>query len=326
MQELSNLIWNITDSQDFNDKALQIFRFQVENNKIFQKFVGHHCSDYKKINSIKHVPFLPVEFFKTHKVVSFSSQPRKTFISSGTGGTVSRHFIHDISIYKQSLKYGFNHFYGDPENYRFLALLPAYIENKNSSLIFMVRNLMELTGYKESGFFPNDLRKLYEQLKFFKESKKSIILLGVSFALLDFAEKFKIDFPELIVMETGGMKGRRKEITREAIHIKLTQAFNVGSVHSEYGMTEMLSQAYSKGNGVYKAPPWMKVFIRDIYDPLSLVENGKTGLINIIDLANIFSCSFIATQDLGRVYKDGSFEVLGRAETSDIRGCNLMVF
>jgi hypothetical protein len=234
----------------------------------------------------------------------------------------SKHYVADLSLYEKSFLAGFNLFYGNPEQFIILALLPSYLERKDSSLVFMAEKLIKLSKHSSSGFYLQNYRALVEMLS--GSSGQKVFLIGVTYALLELAEKFRIPDINGIVMETGGMKGRRKEIIREELHTILRQGFHVAKIHSEYGMTELLSQAYSKGNGIFKTPPWMKVLIRDTNDPKSLLGDHRTGGINIIDLANIYSCSFIATQDLGKTHTDGSFEVLGRFDNSDIRGCNLM--
>jgi len=316
-------IFEIQTEQEFNDISLQIFRYQYEHNKIYQQFVNYLGVNINNIDHFKKIPFLPIEFFKSHKVYSSNSKPQTEFHSSGTTGSLtSKHFVADLNIYEESFTKGFELFYENPRDMRILALLPSYLEQGNSSLVYMVDHLIKQSQFPESGFYLNHSDKL---AKILNEKNTPTILLGVTYALLDLVEKYEINNPNLIVMETGGMKGRRKEMIREDLHKTLTKHFNVNSIHSEYGMTELLSQAYSKGEGKFNTPPWMKVLIRDTNDPLSLLGNNKTGGINVIDLANIYSCSFIATQDLGKLHHDNSFEVLGRFDTSDIRGCNLMV-
>jgi hypothetical protein len=280
----------------------------------------------ESIKELKDIPFLPVEFFKNKDIISGPMAPEIVFTSSGTTGMAqSRHPVSDISIYEKSFRRTFELFYGDIEKNTILALLPSYSEREGSSLIYMVDDLIERSRNPSSGYFLYNHNDLYKTLSDLNEKKAPTILIGVTYALLDFAEKYKLDFPELIVMETGGMKGRRGELIREELHEILRKGFGVSAIHSEYGMTELLSQAYSFGNGIFSCPPWMRVLIRDTNDPLTILEDNKTGGINIIDLANINSCSFIATQDLGKRFSDGSFEVLGRFDNSDIRGCNLLV-
>jgi hypothetical protein len=301
---------------------LECFKFQFANCTVFRQYVELLGVN---VSSVEDIPFLPVRFFKTKKVYASNSEPETVFTSSGTSGTeVSRHYIADVSVYKLSYTSGFRYFFGDISGYAVLALLPSYLERQGSSLITMVQGLIEDSGNPLSGFFLDNHRKLYNTLQVLKKSKQPTLLIGVSFALLDFLEKFTINFPELMVMETGGMKGRREEITRNELHSIICSGFGVDRVFSEYGMTELLSQAYSKGKGIYRTPPWMKTVIRDPKDPFRRVPDETIGGVNIIDLANIYSCSFIETQDLGLIRSDGSFEITGRFDESEIRGCNLM--
>lgn len=282
--------------------------------------------DVDAVKNIAQIPFLPISFFKTHTIQSNTAQPETIFTSSGTTGIItSRHFVTDIDWYRQSFRKAFELFYSDIKKYAILALLPSYLEREGSSLIYMADDLIKQSENPDSGFYLYNHDELYHKLISQQQAGKPTLLIGVTFALLDFVEQYQINFPELIVMETGGMKGRRKEMIREELHAQLCAGFNVSAIHSEYGMTELLSQAYSKGNGIFNCPQWMQVLIRDTNDPLSLIGQGKTGGINVIDLANINSCSFIATQDLGKQYADGSFEVLGRFDNADIRGCNLLI-
>jgi len=323
---LLSQIWSINSDNDFNLTALKVFYFQYENNIVYREWVDSLNIEISKIQYYTEIPFLPISLFKTHKIKSFSNNEEIVFSSSGTTGmTTSKHYVKDLNIYKDSYRKGFEYFYGNIEDYTILALLPSYLEREGSSLIYMAEDLISLSKNEKSGFYLYNYNELYTVLNELKNSKKKVILLGVSFALLEFAESFKIEFPELIVMETGGMKGKRKELLREELHSILCSSFGVNKIHSEYGMTELLSQAYSKGNSVFNAPPWMKILIRDTNDPLSLQSNNKSGGINVIDLSNIYSCSFIATQDLGNIAADNSFEILGRFDNTDIRGCNLLV-
>jgi phenylacetate-coenzyme A ligase PaaK-like adenylate-forming protein len=278
------------------------------------------------ISSVKDIPYLPISFFKTHEVLSDARKPEIVFSSSGTTGMVqSRHLVTDVGIYEASFNNAFEQFYGKIEDTCLLALLPSYLERDGSSLIYMVDTLLKQSKHSDSGYFLHNHDELFHRLKKLQDNKQRTILIGVTYALLDFIERYQLDFPELIVMETGGMKGKRKEMVREELHDLLQAGFGVSAIHSEYGMTELLSQAYSFGEGVFHCPAWMKIVLRDTNDPLSLIQNQQTGGINVIDLANINSCSFIATQDLGKIYPDGSFEVLGRFDNADIRGCNLLV-
>jgi hypothetical protein len=278
------------------------------------------------VDTLTQIPYLPISFFKTHAVLSSKDKPEIIFSSSGTTGMVqSRHLVTDVGLYEQSFNKAFEQFYGQVENTCLLALLPSYLERDGSSLIYMVDALLKQSKHHHSGYFLHNHEDLYNKLQKLKAAGQKTILIGVTYALLDFIEKYQVNFPELIVMETGGMKGKRKEMVREELHQLLTAGFGVSTIHSEYGMTELLSQAYSYGSGVFNCPPWMKICLRDTNDPLSPAPDNKTGGINIIDLANLNSCSFIATQDLGRIFQDGSFEVLGRFDNADIRGCNLLV-
>ncbi|MDB5086791.1 MAG: acyl transferase [Mucilaginibacter sp.] len=319
-------VFSINNEQAFNDVALQIFRHQAENCRVYHDFISGLNIDPVAVQNIQQIPFLPVEFFKSLPVVSSNANAEVTFTSSGTTGMItSRHLVTDVSWYVESFRAAFKLFYGDIEDYTILALLPAYLEREGSSLIYMADDLIKQSKNPDSGFYLYNHDELFHQLKKQQDTQKPTILIGVTFALLDFVESHAISFLQLIVMETGGMKGRRKEMIREELHKQLCDGFGVKTIHSEYGMTELLSQAYSKGEGIFNCPPWMKIITRDPNDPLALLQNNKAGGINIIDLANINSCSFIATQDLGKVYPDNSFEVLGRFDNSDIRGCNLLI-
>ncbi|MDX9696784.1 MAG: acyltransferase [Bacteroidales bacterium] len=325
-QELIKSIFSIKNKDEFDSLCITIFGFQAQSNPVYKEYLHHLKIDPLEINSVNKIPFLPIDFFKSHQIISKSKSPEKVFFSSGTTGmTRSRHFVTDLSIYEQSFISGFEKFYGSIKDYRILALLPNYLENESSSLVYMADHLIRLSGHPESGFYLNNHNDLVRQLKKLEDAGQKTILLGVSYALLDLAEKSPLKLDHTIIMETGGMKGRRKELTRSELHSILTSGFGVKSIHSEYGMTELLSQAYSKGNGIFYCPSWMKVIIRDTYDPFSFLNEGKSGGINIIDLANINSCSFIETKDLGKINPDGSFEVSGRFDNSDIRGCNLLI-
>jgi len=319
-------VFSIKTEDEFTEAAMAIFQYQAKNCAVYREFIGGLQIDPHTINHVEDIPFLPIEFFKSHPVLSSPTPAEVTFTSSGTTGIVtSRHFVTDVGWYIESFRKAFNLFYGDIKNYTILALLPSYLEREGSSLIYMVDDLIRQSQNPDSGFFLYNHDELYHQLKKQQLAKKPTLLIGVTFALLDFLENYAINFPELIVMETGGMKGRRKEMIREELHEQLCKGFGVDAIHSEYGMTELLSQAYSSGNGIFNCPPWMKIITRDTNDPMSLLPGNKTGGVNIIDLANINSCSFLATQDVGKVYADGSFEVLGRFDHSDIRGCNLLI-
>jgi hypothetical protein len=320
-------VFHLTGQKEFQSLAIEIFRYQAENNIVYNQYLRVLGRDYNLVRNIEEIPFLPVEFFRSRKVMIDNLSAETVFESSATTGSApSHHYVHDTKVYKKSFQGAFRLFYGDPEEYFIAALLPSYTERPNSSLVYMVNDLIEKSRYSESGFFSNNPEKLILKLKESQSKGRKTILLGVSFALLDLAEKHSPDLSGIIIMETGGMKGRRNEITREELHDILKTRLNVQAIHSEYGMTELLSQAYSAGGGIFYAPPWMKVLIRDPQDPLSVIQEPlSTGGINIIDLANFYSCSFISTGDLGKLHSDGGFEVLGRFDSSDVRGCNLMI-
>lgn len=324
---IKDMIFDITDQESFYDTAMNIFKYQADNNKIYSEFLKVLKIAKGDVKKIEEIPFLPVELFKKHMIITGNQSPAKIFESSGTtGDSVSRHFVTDTSLYEESFSKAFRLFYGEPSDYVIAALLPSYTERENSSLVYMMNGLISQSGNPAGGFFINNTDDLMAGIRKWKAAKQKILLMGVSFALLDLAEQESPDLSGVIVMETGGMKGRRKEITRAEMHSILKEKFNITEVHSEYGMTELLSQAYSKGEGLFYSPPWMKILIRDPQDPLSLLDEPyKTGGINIIDLANINSCSFISTGDLGKMHEDGGFEVLGRFDNSDIRGCNLLI-
>ena len=319
-------IFNSTSESDFNTLALEVYSHQYANNRVYQEFCNYLGKTPLNVEKVIDIPFLPIEFFKSKKILSSSAIPQILFTSSGTTGELtSKHYVTDVFLYQESYLKAFSHFYGNIKNYCILALLPSYLEREGSSLIYMADDLIKKSTHPESGFYLDNIELLTETLLRLDQHNTKIILIGVSFALLDIAEKHNLSLKNVIVMETGGMKGRRKEMIREELHDILKTGFGVNAIHSEYGMTELLSQAYSKGNGIFKTPPWMKILIRDTEDALSYQDNDKTGGVNVIDLANINSCSFIATQDLGKKYNDESFEILGRFDHSDIRGCNLLV-
>ena len=319
-------IFTISSQKQFEKIALKTFRFQYENNLVYREFCDFLKTEVQKVKSLEQIPFLPIQFFKSHAVVSSTNAAEETFTSSGTTGmATSKHFVTDISLYEESYRKGFSQFYGNIEDYVVLALLPSYLEREGSSLIYMVEDLIQMTNNPESGFYLHNHEELIEKLTRLDNSGQNVILIGVTYALLDLIEKHPFQLQNTIIMETGGMKGQRKEMIREELHEQLCQGFGVKAIHSEYGMTELLSQAYSLGNGVFECPSWMQILVRDTEDALTYVTDGKTGGINVIDLANINSCSFIATQDLGKKNPNNSFEVLGRFDNSDIRGCNLMV-
>lgn len=324
-QALRNKIFSVTDSS-FDALALEIFRFQFANNPVYAAFckgIGRNPENVKRAGEI---PFLPVEVFKTHEVYAAEKKPETIFTSSGTTGMVtSRHLVADLSLYEESFAKTFQLFYGAPEEWTILALLPSYLEREGSSLVYMAEALVKKSAQPDSGFYLHDYTALSAKLKSLEANEKKCLLLGVTYALLDLAEQFPPELKHTVIMETGGMKGKRREMVREELHAILKNAFGVNAIHSEYGMTELLSQAYSKGDGIFNCPPWMKIRIREMNDPFAYAETGKTGGVNIIDFANLYSCSFIATSDLGRINAGGSFEILGRFDFSDLRGCNLMV-
>jgi len=325
-KDIISRIFSCPDEHAFNRIATDVFHFQYNNNAIYHRYCSLLQVDPAQILDYHQIPFLPIEFFRQYEIKSTEAAGQLVFTSSGTtGDNRSAHHLTDLSIYEKSFQQSFKHFYGDISNYCILALLPSYLEQTGSSLVYMTEKLIASSQHPDSGFYLYAFEQLHRKLISRKQSNQKTILLGVTYALLDFAEAFPINFPELIVMETGGMKGRRKELIREEVHAILCKGFGLHRIHSEYGMTELLSQAYSSGKGIYATPPWMKVLIRDTNDPLSLVGDAVTGGINVIDLANIYSCSFIAVQDLGKTSSDGTFEVLGRFDQSLMRGCNLMV-
>lgn len=326
MQDWEKKIFAIKTEKEFNDLAIQVFDYQFNNLPIYQEFCKKIKINPLQIKHYSQIPFLPIEFFKTHTIITENKQKQNIFTSSGTTvGTVSKHFVADLRIYEESFKKSFQMFYGDPENYCLLALLPSYLEREGSSLIYMVEHLIKQSKHPDSGFYLHDYKALMAQLKKLNQNAENVLLIGVTYALSDLAEIFSFPLKNTIIMETGGMKGKRKELVREELHNLLIKSFGVESIHSEYGMTELLSQAYSLGNGIFKTPPWMKILIRDTYDPLSKKQHNQIGGINIIDLANLYSCAFIETKDLGKTFVDNTFTILGRFDNTDIRGCNLMV-
>ncbi|MDR1054250.1 MAG: acyltransferase [Prevotellaceae bacterium] len=321
-----NDIFGIKTNGDFERVALEVFRFQSEQCEPYKRYIELLGINPLSVDTVGQIPFLPIQFFKTQNVYSADTTPEITFTSSGTSGmATSRHFVADVGVYERSFTEEFCYFYGNPRQYAILALLPAYMERQGSSLIYMVEHLIDLSNSPYSGFYLHNHQDLYNNLQDLQKNKIPVLLIGVSFALLDFVEQYQLEFPNLIVMETGGMKGRRRELPREELHAVLCRGFGVECIHSEYGMTELLSQAYSHGYGRFCTPPWMRIIIRDAQNPLDRVGEGITGGINIIDLANIFSCSFVETHDLGRLYADGSFDIQGRLDESDVRGCNLLL-
>ncbi len=328
-RELVNKIFTVTPA-DFTGTALEIFRFQYDHNALYNQFCRALKVDAAKVDTLNRIPFLPISFFKTHTITTTSFEPAATFESSGTTQTInSKHLVKDTGLYEKSFRSAFDMFYGAAEDWCIIALLPSYVERKNSSLVMMADKLIAQSRHPQSGFYLNELEKLQQVLQQLEQQKQKTLLIGVTFALLDFAEQFPMPLAHTVIMETGGMKGRRKEMTRPQVHEILCTAFQQQIIHSEYGMTELLSQAYSKGNGIFSTPPWMKILIREEDDPLTVLSAGHkptvAGAVNVIDLANIYSCSFIATGDAGKLYADGSFEVMGRLDNTDIRGCSLLV-
>jgi hypothetical protein len=309
----------------FNEKALELFRFQYRENILYQSFADRFLASPADVGNVSQIPFLPVSFFKTSNLITGTFSAEIIFESSGTTGqSTARHHVRDVNLYRESFVKGFEYFYGNPRNYCVLGLLPAYLERQSSSLVYMVNELIRQSNDARSGFYLNNYQELHSVLKELEKSHRKTLLIGVGFALLDFAEQYPMKLSNTIIMETGGMKGRRKELTKIELHEILKKGFGLTEVHSEFGMTELLSQAYSTGNGIYKSVPWMKMLVRDEDDPLHVRESGE-GLLNIIDLANRDSIGFIASDDIVKLYPDGSFEVMGRMDNSDIRGCSLLV-
>lgn len=339
--EWHHKIFSVNEN-NFRQIALEIFQFQYAENPVYHAYVDTLGIKPLSVDQLDKIPFLPVSFFKTDEIKSGKFNAERIFESSGTTQTInSRHHIKDLALYTESFTRGVQEVYGGIKDCCILGVLPSYLEKGNSSLVFMVEKLIEQSGHPKSGFYLNDLEKLKDTLVLLESSKQKTLLIGVTYALLDFAEKYPMQLDHVTIMETGGMKGRREELTRMEVHERLKKAFGQNEIHSEYGMTELLSQAYAIKDGKFKCPPWMKVMIRDEEDPL-LVRSSDfgagsqeltihhspltalTGAINIIDLANIHSCSFIATDDIGKLYADNSFEVLGRMDGSDLRGCSLL--
>jgi len=326
VRELELRIFDVSSGEAFRQMAIAEFSFQYHHNPLYRRYCDLLGVKAGRVKQITHIPFLPIEFFKTQQVLAHGSSWERKFTSSGTTGMdKSTHYVKKTQLYHRSFSRAFAHFYGDIEDYCLLALLPGYWDNPHSSLIYMVRELMKQTGHPDSGFYLDNPQALVDKLVQLEEKGQKTLLLGVSFALLDLAERHTLKLNHTLVMETGGMKGRRREMTRGELHEKLMEGFGVQQIHSEYGMAELLTQAYSQHNGIFHAPPWMQVMVRDYDDPFGWAPPGRSGGINIIDLANLYSCPFIETKDIGQKHPDGSFEVLGRFDDSDIRGCNLMV-
>ena len=318
-------IFHPFSDEEFEKHALALFYYQYEKNETYRSFCNMLKINIRNITTLTQIPFLPISFFKTHRVKTGDFEPEIEFLSSGTtGDETSRHFVKTLKLYESSFLQSFEYFYGNSHNYCFLALLPNYVEQKKSSLIYMMNRLIVGSKYAESGFYLYNHEELFEKLSTLKEKKIKTILFGVSFALLDFVENFTGSFPDLIVFETGGMKGRRPEMVKSELHQILCNAFNVKHIHSEYGMCELLSQAYSFGQNLFVTPPWMKLLLRDEKDPLHCSMDLNTGAINVVDFANLHSCAFVATDDLGKRAANGMIEILGRLDATQIRGCNLM--
>ena len=322
---LANKIFNILSEKEFENLALEIFQYQYKEVKVYQQFCDLLKINPTNVNSLNKIPFLPIQFFKSHQIIADNKKHKVVFSSSGTTGSIlSKHYVYDLQLYKTGFTKTFNSFMKSSKELTILALLPNYLEREGSSLVFMVNELIKQSNNINSGFYLNDLSSLIQKIEYLENNNRKTLLVGVSYALLDLIEIKKFKLKNTIIMETGGMKGRRKEMIKKELHKTLKDGFGVSSIYSEYGMTELLSQAYSCGDGLFNCPPWMRVITRDTEEAQSLILN-KTGGINIVDLANIYSCSFIATQDLGKVNEDGSFEIMGRFDDSDIRGCNLMI-
>lgn len=325
-RQLEKKIFSINKETDFNQLAIEIFHFQYGYNLVYKQYVDYIGVLPNKVKYLSQIPFMPIEFFKTHKVIINGLNEQIIFRSSGTTGiNQSKHYVLSETLYQNSFIKAFNYFFGEIGDYCILALLPGYLEREGSSLVYMVEHLMKHSLHPDNGFYLNEYELLADKLLNLEKKKQKYLVIGVSYALLDFAYKFKMNLNNGIIMETGGMKGTRKELLKTELHNILKTAFNVPQIHSEYGMTELLTQAYSKGKGLFDTPTWMKILIRDTYDPFTFLKKGKSGGINVIDLANLYSCSFIETKDLGKINQNGQFEVLGRFDNSDIRGCNLLV-
>jgi len=313
--------------EEFESLALEIFRFQAANNQVYQSFISALHIDPQTVNSIYRIPYLPISFFKSHPIATTEFKPELVFESSGTTGTVnSRHLVKNLAVYRRSFMKGFEHFYGPIADWCVIGLLPSYLERQHSSLVYMVDEMIRISKSPESGFYLSDFAGLAQVLATLEQRGQKTLLIGVTFGLLDFSEQFQLPLKNTIIMETGGMKGRRRELTRDEVHDQLKERFAAPAIHAEYGMTELLSQAYSKGDGLFECSLSMRVVLREEDDPFSIVSAaGMSGLINVIDLANIYSCSFIATDDIGRMHEGRRFEVLGRLDNADLRGCSLMV-
>lgn len=313
------------NKENFEELVFEIFKIQYHQNSVYKNYIDFLKINPNKICQIEKIPYLPIEFFKSYKIKTGLWKSQHIFRSSGTTDqNKSKHYIKNLDLYRESFINGFTYFFGNPKDYNFVGLLPSYLERNDASLVYMVNGLMEKSNQKEKYFYMHDYNNCAITLEKLKKNNKKIFLIGVTFALLDFIESYNIDLKNHIILETGGMKGKRKEIIRTELHHRIKKSFNLENINGEYGMTELLSQAYSKSDGIFECPPWMKILIRDPLDPFEISENEKKGALNVIDLCNIYSCSFIATQDLGQLYKNGTFEVLGRMDNAELRGCNLM--
>jgi phenylacetate-coenzyme A ligase PaaK-like adenylate-forming protein len=343
---MKNEIFRICNDEQFQECCLKIFHFQYSYNPVYRQYVNLLEIDRNSVNTIKNIPFLPIRFFKSHTIISSADaavEAQKVFTSSSTTGmTPSKHYVVDLRLYEESFLSAFRMFYGDPSEYVILALLPSYLERDGSSLVYMAEHLIKLSNRPESGFYLYNHEELFSTLLALRAMKKKTLLLGVTFALLDFASKYSLEQSDargqspsdwsLTVMETGGMKGRGEELPREEVHRRLKMALGVNAIHSEYGMCELLSQAYSRGKELFQSPPWMKIVLRDFSNPFKITASDEIaagekarGPINIIDLANVNSCSFIETEDVGSLYPDGQFTIESRISHSERRGCNMLI-
>ncbi|MFC2118570.1 acyl transferase [Bacteroidota bacterium] len=324
--KLREKIFTLDNAISFEKLALDLFLYQSANNPVYKKFISSIGCRPDYVKKLKDIPFLPIEFFKSHKILCSGHKHIKKFYSSRTTGNIpSINYVTDLNLYEESILKSFMLFYGHPEKYCIMALMPSPKENPDSSLIHMVKFLIDKSKHPQSGFYLNNEEKLADLIEKTKGKKQKTIIIGLSYALLDFIDLFRINSENVIIIETGGMKGQRKEMVKTELHLELSKGFGITNIHSEYSMSELFSQSWSKGSGFFYSPPWKKIIIRDPYDPFYYPGINKSGGINIIDLANIYSCAFIETRDLGKVYKNGSFEVLGRFDNSDIRGCNLLI-
>lgn len=323
-KSFETLLYRVNDGS-FGEIALKLFRFQASENHVYRDYLRYLGVDPGSVAGWRQIPFMPIAFFKSHQVKTGEWEEEAVFSSSGTGGQQSRHYVSSYRFYLDHAARCFRHFYGAPEDWAFVALLPSYLEREGSSLVAMINDFISQSKYRQSGFFLHNHDELVATIRDLQSRGAKVMLWGVTYALLDLAEKYQLDLRDCMVIETGGMKGRRREITRDELHHILMQRFRVPAIHSEFGMTELLTQAYSTGNGLFRTPPWMRVAARDPEDPFNWREGKGRGGLNVIDLANIHSCAFVETQDLVRIHENGNFEILGRLDNSDIRGCNLLV-